>query len=51
MAEKKKRNKSARYRAQLKSKHKKVRARVSGLMAVRKPGGHMKRIKRRTPCP
>ena len=51
MAEKKNRNKSARHRAKLKHKHQKVRARVSGLMAVRKPGGRMKRIKRRTPCP
>ncbi|MEL6341809.1 MAG: hypothetical protein AAFV53_01665 [Myxococcota bacterium] len=43
--------KSARYRAKLKAKHRKMRNRVSGKMKVRKPGGRMKRIKRRTPSP
>ncbi len=43
-----KRNKTGRYRAKLKAKHAKVRARKSGLLKVRKPGQRMKRIKRIT---
>jgi hypothetical protein len=41
-------HKSARHRAKLKHKHKKVRLRKSGLLAVRKAGGRMKRIRRKT---
>jgi hypothetical protein len=37
--------KSARYRAKLKAKKSKERARKAGFMAVRKAGGRMKRIK------
>lgn len=37
-----------RYRAKLKAKKTKERARKTGKMKVRKPGGHMKRIKRKT---
>jgi len=43
--------KSARHRAKLKAKHRKARLRVKGLLKVRKAGGRMKRIKRRTPRP
>ena len=44
-------NKSARHRAKIKAKHRKQRLRSKGLLKVRKPGGRMKRIKRRTPRP
>jgi hypothetical protein len=36
---------TARYRARLKAKKSKERARKAGFMAVRKNGGRMKRIK------
>ena len=39
---------SSRYRAKLKAKKTKERARKTGKMKVRKPGALMKRIKRRT---
>lgn len=39
---------SSRYRAKLKAKKTKERARKTGKMKVRKPGARMKRIKRRT---
>jgi hypothetical protein len=39
--------KSARHRAKLKAKHLKQRLRKSGLMAKRKPGARMKRIRRK----
>lgn len=41
-------NKSARYRAKLKAKKSKERARKKGWMKVRKPGQRMKRIKRKS---
>ena len=44
-------SKSARHRAKLKAKYRKQRLRAKGLLKVRKPGGRMKRIKRRTPRP
>lgn len=40
--------KSSRYRAKLKAKKTKERARKRGLLKVRTPGKRMKRIKRRT---
>ncbi len=40
--------KSSRYRAKLKAKKTKERARKRGLMKVRTPGKRMKRIKRKT---
>jgi len=36
--------KTARYRAALKAKHRKVRLRKTGQLKVRKPGGRMKRF-------
>lgn len=39
-------NKSARYRAKLKAKHAKKRARECGFMRVRKNGGRMKRVRK-----
>ena len=41
-------NKSARYRAKLKAKKSKERLRKRGLLKVRKSGGRIKRIKRKT---
>ena len=41
-------SKSSRYRAKLKAKKTKERARKRGLLKVRTPGGRMKRIKRKT---
>ena len=43
-----KKNKSARYRAKLKAKKKKERARKKGLLKVRGPSKRLKRIKRKT---
>lgn len=43
-----KKNKTARYRAKLKAKKSKERARKKGWMKVRSPGKRMKRIKRKT---
>ena len=40
--------KTARYRAKLKAKKSKERLRKKGLMKVRKNGGRIKRIKRKT---
>lgn len=40
-------SKSARHRAKLKAKHKKQRLRKAGLMAKRKPGARMKRVRRK----
>ena len=39
---------TSRYRAKLKAKKTKERARKTGKLKVRKPGGRMKRIKRKT---
>ena len=39
-------NKSARLRAKLKAKHRKVRLRKAGFMKVRKAGGRMKVVNR-----
>jgi hypothetical protein len=38
---------SARHRARLKARRKKVLLRVHGLLKVRRPNAHMKRIRRR----
>lgn len=38
--------KTARYRAGLKAKQRKVRLRKAGFLKVRKPGGRMKVVKR-----
>ncbi len=40
--------KTAKYRAKLKAKKAKERLRKKGLLKVRKPGGKMKRVKRKT---
>ncbi|NOY28203.1 MAG: hypothetical protein GXP62_20260 [Oligoflexia bacterium] len=39
-------NKSARHRAKLRAKFKKVRLRRNGFLVKRKPGGRMKALKR-----
>ena len=39
--------KSARYRAKLKAKHRKQRLRKGGLLAKRKAGGRLKRVRRK----
>lgn len=39
-------NKSARHRAKLKAKHRKVRLRKAGFLKVRKAGGRMKVVRR-----
>jgi hypothetical protein len=50
MARSVKSGKSARHRAKIKAKSKKERLRKAGALKVRRPGGRMKRIKRRTPA-
>jgi len=39
---------TARHRARLKARRKKTVLRQAGLMKVRRPGGHIKRIRRRS---
>ncbi|MFH1465332.1 MAG: hypothetical protein ABIO70_13175 [Pseudomonadota bacterium] len=39
---------SGRHRARLKTRRKKVLLRVKGLYKVRRPGGRMKRVRRRS---